>query len=133
MEPGTAALASWGYGIAVFAYLLLFLFLQRRPFGQQPGRAGRALLCALVFSAIWSGLGLLLSLWEHAPTLRAYLLADALRYGAWFLCLVLMLYAPEAIAKRGVRSLFARPLALCGCVLFGLYLLSALGLSVATV
>ncbi|HWV17592.1 MAG TPA: XrtA/PEP-CTERM system histidine kinase PrsK [Rhodocyclaceae bacterium] len=132
METGAAALASWGYGIAAFGYLLLFIFLQRRPFGQQPGRAGRALLCALIFSAIWSGLGLLLSLWEHGPTLRAYLLADVLRYGAWFLCLALMLYAPAAKAGNGARSLFSRPLAVGGCVLLCFYLLSALGLNVAT-
>ena len=132
MESGAAALASWGYGIAAFGYLLLFIFLQRRSFAQQPGRAGRALLCALLFSAIWSALGLLLSLWEHGPTLRAYLLADVMRYGAWFLCLALMLYAPEARAGSGLRTLFSRPLALCGCVLLGFYLLSALGLGVAT-
>lgn len=132
MESGAAALASWGYGAAAFGYLLLFIFLQRRPFGQQPGRAGRALLCALVFSAIWSALGLLLSLWEHGPTLRAYLVADGLRYGAWFLCLVLMLYAPEATAGSAVRTLFSRPLVLGGGALLCFYLLSALGLGVTT-
>jgi putative PEP-CTERM system histidine kinase len=130
MEAGTAALASWGYGAAAFGYLLLFVFLQRRPFGHQPGRAGRALLCALVFSAIWAALGLLLSLWEHGPTLRGYLLADVLRYGAWFLCLVLMLYAPAAKSAAG-RAMLLRPLALSGCILLGLCLLSALGLNVA--
>ncbi|MDE2598553.1 MAG: PEP-CTERM system histidine kinase PrsK [Rhodocyclaceae bacterium] len=129
MEAGTAALASWGYGAAAFGYLLLFVFLQRRPFGHQPGRAGRALLCALLFSAIWAALGLLLSLREHDPTLRGYLLADVLRYGAWFLCLALMLYAPDAKSAAGPRALFSRPLVLSGCILLGLCLFSAIGLN----
>lgn len=126
METGTATLASWGYGAATFGYLLLFIFLQRRPFGQQPGRAGRALLYALLFSALWAALGLLLSLWGHGAALRAYLLADVLRYGAWFLCLALMLYAPAA-----APALLTRPLALSGGVLLALFLLGALGLNVA--
>lgn len=133
MGAGTAALASWGYGAAAFGYLLLFVFLLRRPFGRQAGSAGRALLYALVFSAAWGFLGLLLSVWELGSALRLYLITDVLRYGAWFLCLVLMLYAHGAKPEAGLRVLYARPLAMSGCVLLGLCLLGALGLNLAAV
>lgn len=130
MDTGTAGLASWSYGAAAFGYLLLFVFLHRRPFGDQPGRAGRALLWAVAISAVWGGCGLLLSLWERGPLLRAYLIADVLRYGAWFLCLALMLYAPEPNVRIRIRTLLARPLAQVGALLLGVFAAGALGLGV---
>ena len=129
MEAGTATLAVWGYGTACFGYLFLLVFLLRQPFGHQPGRAGRALLYAIGISAAWGGLGLLLALSDFGPALRLYLLADVLRYGGWFLCLILMLQSQGAVAVSAWRMLCSRPLVLSGVLILLACLASVLGLT----
>jgi putative PEP-CTERM system histidine kinase len=128
METGTAALASWGYGTASFGYLLLLVFLLRQPFGHEPGRAGRALLYAIGISAVWGILGVLFALSDAALFFRLYLIVDVLRYGAWCLCLILMLQARGGAPESGLKVLYSRPLALCGSAIFAACLLAALGL-----
>ena len=129
MESGPATLASWSYGTASFGYLLLLLFLLRQPFGHQPGRAGRALLYALGFSVVWGLLGLLLAFTEQPFVLRFYLLADVLRYGAWYVCLITMLQPQGQTIATGLRVLYASPLALCGSVILVVCLMASLGLA----
>ena len=131
MESSTAALASWSYGAAVFGHLLLLLFLLRQPFGQQPGRAGRALLYALGFSAVWGACGLVLTLSGSTFFFRLYLLADIVRYGAWYVCLLLMLQPGTQGATDGLRILYARPLALCASLIISVCLFAQLWLSLA--
>lgn len=127
MENGTATLAIWGYGAAACGYLLLLIFLLRQPFGHEPGRAGRALLYALGITAAWGGLGLLLALSGDGAVFRLYLLADVARYGAWYLCLLLMLQVPEEMRSGGWRSLYRRPLFLWAAAILLASLLAALG------
>ena len=83
---------AWSYGLALGGYVV---FAARVAVGSRKSVRARLLLSALVATAVWAGLGLLLGQRPEPVTLLAAKAGDALRYGAWFLFLWHLLARPD--------------------------------------
>ncbi len=104
MDADKLVLTTWSYGLAALAYLVLALGLWRRGYARSPtDRIKLAMLGAATASAAWAMLVVALLSGGPGKLLLAATVVDALRYGAWFgfLILLLRLRQPDA-ARRGL-------------------------------
>ncbi len=91
MNSELSLLALWGYGLATLGYIALTMHLVRLRRTTAPNRTNYALISAVALSALWAATGASVHL-LNAPALPPLHEAlDALRYGAWFMLLTLLL------------------------------------------
>ena len=122
-----ALVSVWSYGLAGVLAAIVTLYLAS---GWQTGGRGRAMCLAAGLSALWGVLGLGYALTGNKIFLSASLLSDALRYGAWFLFL-LVLMKPEGTerdASPGRYGWLSRIAPLLVAVGIGAQILVGLGL-----
>ncbi|HPT49044.1 MAG TPA: PEP-CTERM system histidine kinase PrsK [Accumulibacter sp.] len=122
-----ALVSVWSYGLAGVLAAIVTLYLAS---GWQTGGRGRAMCLAAGLSALWGVLGLGYALTGNKIFLSASLLSDALRYGAWFLFL-LVLMKPEGTerdASPGRYGWLSRIALLLVAVGIGAQILVGLGL-----
>jgi putative PEP-CTERM system histidine kinase len=102
MENAVSALATGSYGIAAAAYGLFASHLLHRGYLREGLRA-QAMLGATLASALWAALGLLFGLSGVAGVLQLVAVADILRYGGWYLFLLVLMTPPATtrIAAAG--------------------------------
>ncbi len=81
-------IAAWGYGFASAAHLVFGLYLFRAWRGGLPGGA---LLVAIVASSVWALASMLFTLRPSESLLHVAGFLDALRFGAWFAFLLILL------------------------------------------
>lgn len=91
MENQTALLIAWSFGIAASGYLLFAAYLFSLGKEWRQGNRTRAMLAAILLSSCWAGLGALFALTGNALLLLSSTLADLLRYGSWYVFLILLL------------------------------------------
>ena len=86
------SLTLWSYGLAALAYSAFACHLLRiESWRSNRPAAATALLAAVLSSALWGWLGAALVLTREPWFAGAAALADLLRYGCWFACLLLLL------------------------------------------
>ena len=92
MDSDNLVLTGWSYGLAGLAYAVLAVALWRRGYGKAPQEPARlSMLIAAVASAAW-GSCLLVFLFAGAGVwLHLSYLADVVRYGGWFVFLLVLL------------------------------------------
>ena len=93
-----ALVSAWSYGLAGLLAALLALYLAS---GWRAGGRSRAMFLAVCLCALWGLLGMAYALTGQVVFYAGSLLADALRFGGWYLFL-LVLMKPEA--AEGERS-----------------------------
>ncbi|HRD92809.1 XrtA/PEP-CTERM system histidine kinase PrsK [Accumulibacter sp.] len=93
-----AIISTWSYGLAGILAALLALYLAS---GWRAGGRSRAMFLAVSLCALWGLLGMTFAITGQAIFFAGGLLADALRFGGWYLFL-LVLMKPEA--PEGQRS-----------------------------
>ena len=124
MEAGFSTLTAWSYGLASVGFAALSLQLRACSRG---GLRQRALLAALVSSAVWAVLELALALTNHPALVVAASVADVLRIACWYAFLASMIASPAG----GTVSSQIRPLVIAGAALVCLglvaHILKALG------
>jgi putative PEP-CTERM system histidine kinase len=91
MDSKMAMVAVWSYGLAGVLAALLTLYLAA---GWRAGGRSRAMFLAVSLCALWGMLGLAFALTGQVLFLAGSLLADMLRFGGWYLFL-LVLMKPE--------------------------------------
>ena len=91
MNSELSLLALWGYGLATVGYLALTIHLARLHHATTPNRAHYALISAVALSALWAATGASLHLLNFKVLPPIHEVLDALRYGAWFMLLTLLL------------------------------------------
>ena len=92
MDTENVVLSAWSYGLAGLVYSVFALSLLRRGYLRAPREAARmTLIAAVTGSAAW-GWVLVFSLFSglHVPYQIGFL-ADALRYGGWYVFLLTLL------------------------------------------
>ncbi|WP_313950567.1 XrtA/PEP-CTERM system histidine kinase PrsK [Accumulibacter sp.] len=92
MDSKMIVVSTWSYGLAGVLAALLALYLAS---GWRAGGRSRAMFLAVFLCALWGMLGLAFVLTGQGVFFAASLLADALRFGGWYLFL-LILMKPEA-------------------------------------
>ncbi len=116
MDSKMAMVSVWSYGLAGVLAALLTLYLAS---GWRAGGRSRAMFLAVSLCALWAMLGLAFALTGKVVFLAGSLLADTLRFGGWYLFL-LVLMKPESAegasspAAAGWLSGFALLLVLVG-------------------
>ncbi|MCB1940995.1 MAG: PEP-CTERM system histidine kinase PrsK [Candidatus Accumulibacter sp.] len=98
MDSKMALVSAWSYGLAGLLAALLALYLAS---GWRAGGRSRAMFLAVCLCALWGLLGMAYALTGQVVFYAGSLLADALRFGGWYLFL-LVLMKPEA--AEGERS-----------------------------
>ena len=98
MDSKMAIISTWSYGLAGILAALLALYLAS---GWRAGGRSRAMFLAVSLCALWGLLGMTFAITGQAIFFAGGLLADALRFGGWYLFL-LVLMKPEA--PEGQRS-----------------------------
>jgi putative PEP-CTERM system histidine kinase len=98
MDSKMAMVSVWSYGLAGVLAALLTLYLAS---GWRAGGRSRAMFLAVSLCALWAMLGLAFALTSQVVFLAGSLLADVLRFGGWYLFL-LVLMKPES--AEGVSS-----------------------------
>ncbi len=96
MDSKMAMLAAWSYGLAAVLAAFLTLYLAS---GWRVGGRSRAMCLAVGLCALWGALGLAFALTGQLIFLAGSLMADTLRFGGWYLFL-LILMQPEAADGR---------------------------------
>ncbi|AJP49609.1 histidine kinase [Rugosibacter aromaticivorans] len=91
MNSELSLLALWGYGLATLGYIALTVHLVHLRRTTAPNRTNHVLISAVALSALWAATGAIVHLlnWRELQPLHEAL--DALRYGAWFMLLTLLL------------------------------------------
>jgi putative PEP-CTERM system histidine kinase len=92
MDSKMAMVSVWSYGLAGVLAALLTLYLAS---GWRAGGRSRAMFLAVSLCALWAMLGLAFALTSQVVFLAGSLLADVLRFGGWYLFL-LVLMKPES-------------------------------------
>ncbi|MDO8348493.1 MAG: PEP-CTERM system histidine kinase PrsK [Rugosibacter sp.] len=94
MNSELSLLSLWGYGLATVGYLTLTVHLIRLRKTTLADRTSLVLITAVALSSIWAitGAGVYLLYADALQTIHEAL--DALRYGAWFTLLTLLLLPP---------------------------------------
>jgi len=106
METQTTSLVAWSFGLATIGYGLFAIYLFSLGKEWRVAPRSRAMLAAIVLSAVWGGLGTLFAETGWYGFLFSSTLADLLRYGSWYLFLLLLLAQdkdaqakPKAVGK----------------------------------
>ena len=92
MDSDNLVLTGWSHGLAGLAYVVLAFTLWQRGYARAPREPARvAMLVAAAASAAWGFLLLAFLLTGRGLLLHLSYLADVLRYGAWFMFLLVLL------------------------------------------
>lgn len=91
MEITSAALFTSSFGLAVFGYLALWIYLISFGKNWRSSIHTRRMVWVTILSALWASTGLFYSFSGHALALVTALLADVAKYGAWYVFLVTLL------------------------------------------
>jgi putative PEP-CTERM system histidine kinase len=106
MDHQTALLIAWSMGVAAISYGLLAAYLL--SLGQQwhCSQRAKAMLAAVLMATIWAILGSLFALTGKAIFFVSSAVFDVLRYGAWYVFLILLLTPGELNRKQHPGSAF---------------------------
>lgn len=103
MENQTVSMIAWSTGIAAASYLLYAAYLVSLGHQWHKVPRSKAMLAAVLLTVAWGALGSLFAKTGNSLLFLSSTLVDILRYGAWYIFLLLLL-APE-----GARSPQKRP------------------------
>lgn len=95
MEITSASLITSSFGLAVFGYLALWIYLISFGKNWRSSIHTRRMVSVAIMSALWASAGLFYSVSGHALALVTTSLADVAKYGAWYVFLVTLL-APSS-------------------------------------
>ena len=134
MENQPASLIAWSFGIAASGYLLFAVYLFSLGAEWRHSTRPRALLLAMLISACWAGLGTAFALTNSPLLLLANTLADFLRYGCWYVFLILLLAFDKRSGETTRPSLASWLTPACWvAVISGIALHLALGFSLISI
>ncbi|EXI91006.1 MAG: Sporulation kinase D [Candidatus Accumulibacter regalis] len=88
MATNMAMIATWSYGLTGLLAAFLALYLAS---GWRVGGRSRAMFLAVSLCAVWGLLGMAFALTHNVVFLAGSMLADALRFGGWYLFLILLM------------------------------------------
>lgn len=106
MSPAASDVAMYGYGLAMLAHLGFGAVLLFRPGAGESNRARRALLAAVLLTALWAAASLLAMSWQSNAAMFVAAASDLGRYVLWFAFLLILL--------PGTRILRRAAIACCG-------------------
>lgn len=109
---------AWSMGIAAASYLLYAAYLVSLGHQWHQVPRSKAMLMAVLLTATWGGLGSLFAQTGNVFYLLWSALVDALRYGAWYVFLLLLL-APEGTTNYRKRPFGAWLIPLLWLVIVG--------------
>ncbi len=119
MDSKMAMISAWSYGLAGVLAALLTLYLAS---GRRSSSRSGSMFLAVALCTVWGMFGLAFALTGQGIFLAGSLLADALRFGGWYLFLIILM-RPEspaegapATAGIGWLSAIAVLLVVCGFV-----------------
>lgn len=92
MDNDMAIISSWSYGLTGLLAAFLALYLAS---GWKVGGRSRAMFLAVSLCALWGLLGMAFALTQNVLFLAASMVADSLRFGGWYLFLILLM-KPES-------------------------------------
>ena len=104
MNNETSSLIAWSMGTAAVSYGLLTVHLITLGQGWRGNRRVQAMMAAVVLAALWAIVGTLFALTGKRILLVSSVLLDTLRYGAWYVFLILLL-SPSETHRRIDRIL----------------------------
>ena len=93
MDQQAALLIAWSMGTAAVSYGLLAAYLVSLGHEWRSSMRARAMLTAVVLAALWAVVGTLFALSGNAILFVSGAVLDILRYGAWYVFLILLLIA----------------------------------------
>ena len=96
MDSKMALVAAWSYGLAGVLAAFLMLYLAS---GWRIGGRSRAMFLAVGVSALWGMFGLAFALTQEVVFLAGSLLIDGLRFGAWYLFLLILIKPEQVVAE----------------------------------
>jgi putative PEP-CTERM system histidine kinase len=92
MDNEMAIISTWSYGLTGVLAAFLALYLAS---GWKVGGRSRAMFLAVSLCAVWGLLGMAFALTQNVLFLAGSMLADSLRFGGWYLFLILLM-RPES-------------------------------------
>ena len=101
MDNETALLIAWSMGTAAASYVLFATYLVSLGQTWRSNKRARAMLTVIVLSALWASVGTLFALSSKAILFVSGSILDILRYGAWYVFLILLLSPAEAKQRKG--------------------------------
>ena len=122
MEFDNLTLTAWSYGLAGVAYGVLALSLWRRGYGSMRAEAAKRMMLFGAFgSSVWGWLMLAFLLTGLGAISMLSTMVDALRYGAWFgFLLILLRHRQDGPTETGLGLLrpiaYLTVLAICHCL-----------------
>jgi putative PEP-CTERM system histidine kinase len=94
MDSKMAMISTWSYGLSGLLAAFLALYLAS---SWKIGGRSRAMFLAVSLCAVWGLLGMAFAVTNNVLFLAGSMLADSLRFGGWYLFLILLM-KPEAAA-----------------------------------
>ncbi len=129
MDSDNLVLTAWSYGLAGLAYVVLSIALWQHGYAKAPREPARlGMLVAALASAAWGSLLLAFLFTGQGVLLQLSYLADVVRYGGWFVFLLVLLR--QRLPGPSVLGLgWLKPVAALAIVLaLGLHLAALLGI-----
>ncbi|WP_291993136.1 XrtA/PEP-CTERM system histidine kinase PrsK [Candidatus Accumulibacter sp. ACC003] len=96
-----ALVSAWSYGLAGVLAAMLALYLAS---GWRAGGRSRAMFLAVALCALWAMLGMAFALTGQLIFYAGSLLADALRFGGWYLFLLVLMKPQVPDGERSTES-----------------------------
>ncbi|HQU80567.1 MAG TPA: PEP-CTERM system histidine kinase PrsK [Azonexus sp.] len=118
MENQTVSMMAWSMGIAAASYLLYAAYLVSLGHQWHKVPRSKAMLMAVLLTATWGILGNLFAQTGNVFYLLSSALVNVLRYGAWYIFLLLLL-APEGTTNYRKRPFGAWLIPLLWLVIVG--------------
>ena len=118
MDHQTAFLIAWSMGTAAVSYGLLAAYLVSLGQEWRSSKRARAMLTAVVLAALWAVVGTLFALSGNAILFVSGAVLDILRYGAWYVFLILLL-SPATANAHNTRVFPAWLIPLCWILVVG--------------
>ena len=118
MDQQAALLIAWSMGTAAVSYGLLAAYLVSLGHEWRSSMRARAMLTAVVLAALWAVVGTLFALSGNAILFVSGAVLDILRYGAWYVFLILLL-TPTTANAHNTRIFPAWLIPLCWVVIVG--------------
>ena len=97
MDSRMAMVSAWSYGLTGILAAVLALYLTS---GWRVGGRSRAMFVAVSLCALWGLLGMAFALTHKVVFLAGSMLADALRFGGWYLFLIILMKPEQADGAR---------------------------------
>ena len=118
MDQQTALLIAWSMGTAAVSYGLLAVYLVSLGQKWRGSMRARAMLTAVVFATLWAVAGTLFALSGNTILFLSGAILDILRYGAWYVFLILLL-SPTTANAQNTRIFPAWLIPLCWMLVVG--------------